>query len=217
MAQAPNNVDKNLEQQIKECYTKLENLDKNNASTVPIEASNDERREIILLRQQVKDKEKCKLMEKLIKLLQQQEINRLREELEKKRQRQQQQQEQPDQRGQQELQAEINRLREELKAKQQLQQLQLQLEQQKEKRNKAIEKMMEKIGQEHARILQRQRENPSGGTKKKKTVKKTVDYNKYTVEQIRKMAKKKGIRLTKKDGHGYCTKGQLIGKIKRSN
>lgn len=55
------------------------------------------------------------------------------------------------------------------------------------------------------------------GGRKKKTKKQTkTKIDKKSAEEIRKLAKNKGLRVTKKDRSGYYTKKQLIAKLKRS-
>ena len=58
--------------------------------------------------------------------------------------------------------------------------------------------------------------NKSGGrSKKKKSKKKRSKYNDMTVKQLRVLVKKRGKKITKRDGSGYNTKAQLIAKLKR--
>lgn len=47
--------------------------------------------------------------------------------------------------------------------------------------------------------------------------KKSVDYTKYTVKELRTLAKKRGLSVMKRDKSGYNTKKQLIAKLKRSD
>ena len=58
--------------------------------------------------------------------------------------------------------------------------------------------------------------NKSGGrSKKKKSKKRRSKYNDMTVKQLRVLVKKRGKKITKRDGSGYNTKAQLIAKLKR--
>ena len=44
-----------------------------------------------------------------------------------------------------------------------------------------------------------------------------VNYNKFTVKELRILVKEKKMSIRKRDGSGYNTKSQLIRKLKKSN